>query len=122
MDKKISIIIADDNKNYAEHLKNILERNERIKIIGIANTDEEEIKLIDSEKPDIVITDLKREDKYTGIDIIRKYAEKENSPRFIIVSGDMLYHLIRDCSNIEGYLMKPVDYDRLVDNILKIYE
>lgn len=122
MDKKISIIIADDNKNYAEHLKNILERNERIKIIGIANTDEEEIKLIDSEKPDIVITDLKREDKYTGIDIIRKYAEKENSPRFIIVSGDMLYHLIRDCSNIEGYLMKPVDYDRLVDNILRIYE
>ena len=122
MEKKINILIADDNENYTEHLKIILERNERIKIVGIANTDEEEIKLIEELKPDAVITDLKRKDKYTGIDVIRKYAEEENSPKFIVVSGDMLYHLVRGCSNIEGYLMKPVDYDRLIDNILRIYE
>ena len=51
-----------------------------------ANTDEEEIKLIEELKPDVVVTDLMRNHEFTGLDIIKDYSEKEKSPKFVVVS------------------------------------
>ena len=84
--KEITIIIADDEIKKCEEIVKALKENEQIKILGIANTDEEEIKLIEELEPDIVLTDLKRGDSFSGLDIIKEYAEKEKSPKFIIVS------------------------------------
>ncbi len=68
----IRIIIADDNKTICEFIKKALERYEEIEILGIANTDAEEIEMIEKFGPDIVITDLMRNHKYTGLDIIKR--------------------------------------------------
>ena len=42
--------------------------------------------MIEELKPDVAVTDLMRRHQFTGLDIIKDYAEKENSPKFIIVS------------------------------------
>ena len=73
MDNKIKIVIADDNVYLCEMIKKEIENYDEVQILGIANTDEEEIRLIEELKPEIVITDLMRKRKYSGWDIIKKY-------------------------------------------------
>ena len=72
--EKIKIIIADDDIKTCEDIKNKLKNYESIEVIGIANTDEEEIKMIEELKPDVVVTDLMRNHKFTGLDIIKDYS------------------------------------------------
>lgn len=50
-----------------------------------ANNDDDEIRMIEELKPDIVITDLMREDKYTGLDIIKRYKDLKQSPQFLVI-------------------------------------
>lgn len=83
---EINIIIADDEMKTCEEIKKILSEYNQIKILGIANNDDDEIRMIEELKPDVVITDLMRNHQFTGLDIIKNYAEKKESPKFIVVS------------------------------------
>ena len=117
---KIRIIIADDNIHICQIIKKFLEKHQDIEILGIANTDEDEIKMIDELKPDIVITDLMRNHKYSGLDIIRDYSNKDNCPKFLVISAEK-NDLIMDELNIAGFIKKPFfDYDIIVEELRKI--
>ena len=104
--EKIKIIIADDDIKICEEIKEKLKNYESIKVIGIANTDEEEIRMIEELKPDVVVTDLMRNHKFTGLDIIKDYSEKDESPKFIIVSFSPDYGLCNRYKNISDYVFK----------------
>ena len=64
--EKIRVIIADDYNRFCEIVRDYLIKYEEIEILGIANTDEEEIRMIEELKPEIVITDLMRNRTYSG--------------------------------------------------------
>ena len=83
----LNIIIADDNSILANMMKALIEKDERYKIVGIARNDDDEIKLIDDLIPDLVITDLRKDNKCTGLDIIKRYQKKEYNIEFFIISG-----------------------------------
>lgn len=104
--EKIKIIIADDDIKTCEEIKEKLKNYESIEVIGIANTDEEEIRMIEELKPDVVVTDLMRNHKFTGLDIIKDYSEKDESPKFIIVSFSPDYGLCNRYKNISDYVFK----------------
>ena len=104
--EKIKIIIADDDIKICEEIKDKLKNYESIGVIGIANTDEEEIRMIEELKPDVVVTDLMRNHKFTGLDIIKAYSEKDESPKFIIVSFSPDYGLWNIYKNIADYVFK----------------
>lgn len=80
--ERVSVIIADDNVEFSEKIKNSLSKYEDIDILGIANTDEDEVSLIENLKPDIVITDLLRNGEITAERIIEQY----KSQKFLVVS------------------------------------
>ena len=56
--EKIRVIITEDNIHICKFIEENLKKYSDIEILGIANTDEEEIKMIEKQKPEIVITDL----------------------------------------------------------------
>lgn len=98
----INIIIADDDVKTCEEIKEKLSKYEQIKILGIANTNDEEIRLIEELNPDIVVTDLMRNHTFGGLDIIKDYEQKEGSPKFIIVSfapEEEYYYRLKNISN-----------------------
>lgn len=103
---KVNIIIADDEVRTCEQIERLLKGYSYINIIGIANTDEEEIKLIEELKPDVVVTDLMRDHEFTGLDIIKDYAEKETSPKFVVVSFSPNYGLCYRYKNITNCVHK----------------
>ena len=114
MSDKITIIIADDNKIMCEFLKKEIERHENIEILGIANTNEDEIKLIEELKPEIVITDLMRNGEYTGLKIIKDYAEREESPQFLIISAGVPCYTIMGFHNVANFFNKlDLNYTRV---------
>ena len=119
--RKIKIIIADDNIHICKFIKDFLEKYEDIEILGIANTDEDEIKMIEELKPEIVITDLMRNHRYTGLDIIKSYFTKNKDVAFLVISADKKSDVINGGLEVAGYIKKPVnDYEEIYTELKRI--
>lgn len=119
--RKIKIIIADDNIHMCKFIKEFLEKYEDIEILGIANTDEDEIKMIEELKPEIVITDLMRNHRYTGLDIIKKYFVKNKDIAFLVISADNKSDVINSGLEVAGYIEKPInDYEEIYTELKRI--
>lgn len=91
LNRKLRVLIADDEKRMVDNiLSNIDVENEEYEIIDFALTTEEERRKIEQLKPDIVITDIYRNEnnrKYEGgYEVIKEYSEKYFLPKFIILS------------------------------------
>lgn len=123
MDEILKIVIADDNQILTEMTKKWIEENERYKVIGIASDEEDEIALIDKLKPDVVITDIRKKEGWTGLDIIENYKDKEYSPTFFVISAGVVYY-IEDIRRLKitHYLNKPFDVDDLYRVLNDIYD
>lgn len=121
MENKIKIIIADDNKGFCDLLLKYFKKYDDVEVLAIAYTDEEEIKQIEELKPEIVVTDLVRNHKYTGLDIIKEYCQKKEHPKFLVISADREEDVISDEVNFASYIKKPCyDYDIIIQEIRKI--
>lgn len=121
LSRKIKIIIADDNIHICKFIKEFLEKYEDIEILGIANSDEDEIKMIEELKPEIVITDLMRNHRYTGLDIIKSYFAKNKDVAFLVISADNKSDVINDGLEVAGYIKKPVnDYEEIYTELKRI--
>lgn len=117
---KIRVIIADDDKGICDLLQKQLGKNKNIEVVGVANTDEQEIELIETLKPDIVITDLMRNHEYTGLDIIKEYFKKEEKPEFLVISADKKEDVINNGLEVAGYLKKPFNLTLIADEVIRI--
>lgn len=122
MSIKTRVIIADDNVHICKFISDFLSKYNDIEILGIANTDEDEIKMIEELKPEIVITDLVRNHKYTGLEIIKNYFYKKNPTKFLVVSADRKEDVITNGLDVAGYIEKSFffDYELLYNEIRKI--
>lgn len=120
--EKIKIIIADDDVHFCTMLKNYLQQFDDFDILGLAHTDSEEIFMIENLKPNVVITDLVRNKKYSGLDIIKKYSKKEKAPQFFIISADRKEDVINkdEDLNVLCYIKKPFfEYYMIVQELRK---
>lgn len=110
MEEIVKILIADDNKAIVEFMQKYIAKDDRYKIVGICSDTETEIKMIDELKPDVVITDIRKKNKWSGIDIVKKYIDSEYCPIFYIVSASVVHYLpeMRDLK-IRHYLTKPFE-------------
>lgn len=122
MSIKTRVIIADDNVHICKFIADSLSKHDDIEILGIAHTDEDEIKMIEEVKPEIVITDLVRNQKYTGLDIIKNYFEKKSPIKFLVVSADRKQEVIKDGLEVAGYIEKSFsfDYESIYSEIKRI--
>lgn len=119
--EQIKIIIVEDNIHICKFIKDFLEKYEEIEILGIANTDEDEVKMIEELKPEIVITDLMRNHKYTGLDIIKDYQNKKGAPEFLVFSANEERYVITNGLKVAGYIKKPFyNYEIIIEELKRI--
>ena len=121
MDEVLKIVIADDNEVLVDMMKKWIEENERYQVIGMARDRNDEMYLIDTLKPNVVITDIKEKDGWTGLDVVEKYMDSEYKLIFFIVSAGVIgyFNDIRRLK-ISHYLSKPFevkDLNRVLNNI-----
>lgn len=123
MNNKIKIIIADDDFAVCDNLERYLKQFDDVEILGVANTDEDEIRLIENLKPEIIVSDLVRNHKYTGLEIIKKYNKKGNGPKFLVISADNQEDFIQEGVKFDGFIQKPCcNFNEIINLIRKIKE
>ena len=58
MNEKISVLVADDNLEFANTLTNYLGKDEEMEVIGVAKDGVEAVDQIKQKHPDVVILDV----------------------------------------------------------------
>ena len=58
MDQKITILIADDNEEFAKTLTNYIEKEEDMEVVTVAKDGNEAVKMIENVQPDIALLDV----------------------------------------------------------------
>ena len=122
--RKIQIIIADDEQNICEMLKQLIRFDEMdMELVHMSNDGEDLKKSIMLYRPDIVITDI-RMPVTDGLEVIRWCNENGYKTNFVVLSG---YHQFEYAYNalkykVNDYLLKPVNEDELNETLLRIGE
>jgi len=117
-DRKISVLIADDNSLMREGLKQILELEPDIKVVPSAANGEEAIKYAQLYKPNVILMDINMP-KMNGIDALRRLRDIGVDSKVIMLTihdaREYLYETIRIGAN--GYVLKDADSDTLLKAI-----
>lgn len=118
---KIKVLIVDDNEEIANFIKIVLESYELIDIVAVCFSDEDERRLIDKLKPDIVITDLVRNGIQSGLEIIKMYKSKCEIPKFLVITSEDFK--VEYIELIDGFIRKPIiNYKLILKELGKIID
>jgi two-component system response regulator (stage 0 sporulation protein A) len=117
---KISVLLADDNKDFCDVLGNYLEKTEDIEVVAVAHDGIEAYNKIHDYMPDVVILDgiMPRLD---GLGILEKLQNEniEKPPICIMLSAMTLEKVTQRALDLgaDYYMAKPFDMETLVHRI-----
>jgi DNA-binding NtrC family response regulator len=111
-DKKLSVLIVDDEENTAQSLKELLTSLEHT--VMKANNGENALKVLSRESADLVITDLMMPGM-DGFALVKKVKELHPNLLVFIFTGHDSFSMARKALSLgaDDFLLKPVDKDQL---------
>lgn len=121
MRKAIKILIADDNREFCDLLKEFLQDQEEFNLVGIAQNGLEALNLIQSEKPDVVVLDVIMP-HLDGIGVLEKLNESDYRPRVIMLTAFGQESITQRAVELgaDYYILKPFDFDVLATRIRQL--
>ena len=111
----LKVVIVDDEPKILSLIKHLVDWDHlEIEIAGEAGNGVEAFDLIASQKPDIVITDI-RMPGMDGMEIIQKTRELGMDTSFVIISGYKNFEYAKSALKygVVDYLVKPINKDEL---------
>lgn len=127
MNEKITVLIADDNKEFASTLSNYLEEDDAIQVVGMAKDGEEAMDMIKSIKPNIVLLDVIMP-HLDGLGVLEQInnLHMEKTPICIMLSAVGQDKITQKAISLgaQYYVVKPFDIKVLIQRIkeLKNYD
>lgn len=117
-DKTIKVVIADDHALIREGIKQILELESDIAVIGQAGDGEEAFNMAMELNPDIILLDINMP-KLNGIETLRKFKDIGIKSKVIILTihEDKEYILKTLKLGANGYMLKDSSADSLIKGI-----
>lgn len=120
MDEKISILIADDNTEFANTLMDYLEKDEDIQVIGMAKNGDEAYDMIVSTRPDVVLLDVIMP-HLDGLGVLEKLnmVHMDKRPICIMLSAVGQDKITNRAINLgaQYYVVKPFDIELLIKRV-----
>ena len=118
----ITVLIVDDHVLIREGIKQILELEKDISVIGQAGDGEEAFLVATELKPDIILLDINMP-KSNGIEALRKFKDMGVKSKVIILTihEDKEYVLKTLKLGANGYMLKDSNADSLVQGIRLVY-
>jgi DNA-binding NarL/FixJ family response regulator len=112
-----SILIIEDETLLSASMKLILE-DAGYRIFGIAMTGEDALLMIEQERPDLILMDIKLGGKMDGIAVAKRIIEELRIPVIYVTgnSDDRTMELVKQTKH-SGILQKPVEEYELVSII-----
>ena len=118
MDKRTSVLIADNSEEFCTTLKSALQRTERFTVTGVANDGEQAMQLLEERRPDILVLDLMLAKK-DGLSVLKSISAWDRRPAVVATSGFMTDYVASAAAGLGvAYLiLKPCDMEALVDRL-----
>lgn len=114
----IRVLLVEDQRIVREGLRALLKLNPDIEVVAEAADGEEAIGVIEREKPDVVLLDL-RMPRLDGVGVLRTLRERGTLPPALILTtfddDSKLFEAVR--AGAKGWLLKDVSLERLTSAI-----
>ena len=107
MKTEIRIFIADDHPIFRSGLRQIIESDARLKIVGEADDGDEAVAALEELKPDVAILDIDMPEK-DGFEAVRLIRQKRRGGKCRCILGD---HLAARRDDVQRF--DPADQNRL---------
>ncbi len=126
MKDKLSILVADDNAEFANTLTNYIDKEEGMEVIGIAQDGLEAVDMINNIKPDVAILDVIMP-HLDGLGVLEKIknSDMDKKPLCIVLSAVGQDKITTRAIELgaQYYVVKPFDINLLIKRIkeLKYY-
>ena len=107
MSEIIRVVLADDHVFVRDGIKSLLENEANIEVVGEATDGVEALKVVETEKPDLLILDI-RMPNLTGIEVVEKLRSQNNLVKIVMLSmhESEEYVLKSIKAGADGYLLK----------------
>jgi DNA-binding NarL/FixJ family response regulator len=121
--EKIKIVLADDHLVVRKGIKNLLEEEEEIQVIGEASNGKEALKAVEELQPDLLIIDI-RMPVMNGLEATHHLSENPKNTKVLILSmhDDEDYILQSIESGASGYLLKDTSKEEFLKAIKSIHQ
>lgn len=118
--ESLKVVIADDNKKMVDVIKEVINDEPELEVVGVATNGEETIDVIKKISPDVVLLDIIMP-QLDGISVMQKVREDGecSKPAFIVISAVGMEDVTEDAfsKGAAYYIMKPFDNDMLINRI-----
>ncbi|HKL58541.1 MAG TPA: response regulator [Sphaerochaeta sp.] len=104
----ITIMIVDDEKTTRQIISRYLNSTQIYRVIGEANDGIEALDLLESEQPDVLITDICMP-RMDGLELVKQIRALQYTTNVILMSGHSDFDYAKQAIkyNVEEYLLKP---------------
>ena len=120
MNNKISVLIADDNCNFANELAHYLKAQPDFSVAGVAYDGDEACKMVAETKPDIALIDIVMP-KRDGLAVLKKLAASklEKIPECVAMSVTSSEIIIASALNLGArhFILKPQTNEAICDTL-----
>ena len=110
--KKVRVLVVDDNRRIVNLLKNALEKEEEVEVVGTASDGEEALQMIHLKRPDVVLLDLIMP-KIDGLGVMERMQRPDFPvhPQVIVVSAVSQESVTEHAFALGAayYILKPFD-------------
>jgi len=121
--KAIKLLIADDNKEFCELLKDFISQQEDLDLVGVASNGLEALEMIDKSNPDIVVLDIIMP-HLDGIGVLEKLVSNHNGnkPKIIMLTAFGQESVTQRAVELgaDYYILKPFDFNVLATRIRQL--
>lgn len=118
-DKKIKIVMADDHPIFRSGLRQIIEEDGNIEIIGEADNGEDALDIVTKLQPDIALLDINMPGK-TGLQVMRELKNNKVRVIFLTVHTDEEIYDEAMSIGVMGYVLKDSAINEIVESIYTV--
>lgn len=120
---KIRVILADDHPIFMSGLKQIIEEDDGIDIVGTAINGEKALELINEIKPDIAVLDIDMP-KMTGLEVLKALNETKTKTNVVFLTVYASEDMFDEAMELGtgGYVLKDCAVNDIVECIYKVHQ